>query len=299
MRKEAVFSMLVAGVLAGFVVSTAAIAAEDAWEALNTKVSYAPTPLLQGPSSGSELIFSAPPRETAAEATEVYGPVAAFLSEALGRKVIFQAPGNWGVYQGNMQKGVYDLVFDGAHFNGWRAAKIHHNVLLKVPGEHIFVVITKKGNDKVNNVSHLTGRTVCTHAPPNLGTLVFLGQFANPARQPVIINTKGWGNIYDGVAKGKCLAGVLPLKFLEKNDKAGLAKIVFRAETLPDNALSAGPRLSKDEQAKIVKALSSPAGMAATAKLRTAYAGGGRFTPAKNEEFTKVGEYLKNEWGYY
>ena len=248
----------------------------------------------------NELVLSAAPREDDDVANAIYGPVAEYLSKTLGKPVVFKHAGNWGVYQGLMQKGAYDIVFDGPHFNSWRVDRTQHNVLVKVPGDHIFVVLVRKDNDKIREIKQLAGRTVCAHAPPNLGTLTALNEFDNPARQPIIVNIDGWKNIYDGMMAGKCVAAVIPVKKLEQFEKESgrESKIVFRGVTMPDNAFSAGPRLTPSDQDKITKALLSPEGEKATAKLREKYAQGKPFVATTNKEFAGLSVYLKNEWGY-
>ncbi len=252
------------------------------------------------PTENNELVLSAAPREEGAEADAIFVPVAEYLSTILGKKVVFRHAGNWGVYQGLMQKGAYDIVFDGPHFNSWRVDRAQHNVLVKVPGDHVFVVLVKKDNDKIRELKQLAGRTLCAHAPPNLGTLTALNEFDNPARQPIIVNIDGWKNIYAGIMDGKCVAGVIPLKKLEQfeKDSSGKTKIVFRGATLPDNAISAGPRLNTQDQEKIARALLSPEGEKASTRLREKYASGKSFSAASNKEFAGLSTYLKNEWGY-
>ena len=147
-------------------------------------------------------MLSAAPREDEATANAIYGPMAELLSKALGKPVVFRHVGNWGMYQGLMQKGAYDIVFDGPHFNSWRADNTSHNVLVKVPGDHVFVVLVRKDNDKIRELKQLAGRTMCAHAPPNLGTLTALNEFDNPSRQPIIVNVDGWKQIYDGMMSG-------------------------------------------------------------------------------------------------
>jgi hypothetical protein len=249
---------------------------------------------------GNELVLSAAPREDESEAVSIYGPLAEYLSRTIGRKVVFRYAGNWGVYQGLMQKGAYDLVFDGPHFTSWRTESSRHNALLKVPGEHVFVVVVKKDNDKVRELKQLAGRAICGHAPPNLGTLTALNEFDNPARQPIIVNIDGWKNIYQGLLDGKCAAAAVPLKQFEQFEKVSghQAKIVFRGATLPDNALSAGPRLTPAEQEKIVRALLSPEGEKATTRLREKYARNKSFVATSNKDFAGLSTYLRNEWGY-
>lgn len=290
----------------GTALAAAAAAAESTAQkvAPATKVAYRTTTNDTTPAfrltENNELVLSAAPREESAEAEAIYGPVAEHLSTALGKKVVFKHAGNWGVYQGLMQKGAYDIVFDGPHFNSWRVDRAQHNVLVKVPGDHVFVVLVRKDNDKIRELKQLAGRSLCAHAPPNLGTLTALNEFENPARQPIIINTDGWKEIYQGMLANKCVAAVIPLKALEKfeKDTGPQAKIVFRGATLPDNAVSAGPRLSAQDQEKVTRALLSPEGEKATAKLRAKYASNKPFSAANNKEFAGLGTYLKNEWGY-
>jgi ABC-type phosphate/phosphonate transport system substrate-binding protein len=245
------------------------------------------------------LVFTAPPRETAQAGEEMYQPVADYLSQVIGKKVRYKHPGTWGVYRTEMLKGSYDIIFDGPHFNSYRMEKLSHNILVKIPERHEFTVIVRKDKASFQNIQQMAGRTFCTHAPPNLGTLVLLSQFDNPSRQPVIINTNGWDQIYEGVVSGRCVGGVLPALNLKKYDKAGLTHIVFKTPAMPNQAFSAGPRVSLEDQAKIAQALSSPDAAAPTEKLRAAYKVGDSFALANNREYLGLAEYLRNEWGYY
>ena len=245
------------------------------------------------------LIFTAPPRETAEAGMEIYQPVADYLSQMIGKKVRYKHPGTWGVYRTEMLKGGYDIIFDGPHFNSYRMEKLSHNVLVKIPERHEFVVIVRKDATSVQNLQKMAGHGFCTHAPPNLGTLVLLSQFDNPSRQPVIVSTNGWEKIYDGVISGKCLGGVLPMANLKKYDRAGLTRIVFKTAAMPNQAFSAGPRVSMQDQTKLAQALASPDAAAPTEKLRAAYKVGASFVLANNQEYQGLAEYLRNEWGYY
>jgi len=303
MHKIEIFMRAVLAIGLALVASSAAAESPGQAVSVGTKVAFRATqnstPSLL-PTESNELVLSAAPREDSAEAQAIFSPVAEYLSTVLGKKVVFKHPGNWGVYQGLMQKGAYDIVFDGAHFNSWRVDRAQHNVLVKVPGDHVFVVVVKKDNDKIREIKQLAGRTICAHAPPNLGTLTALNEFSNPSRQPIIVNIDGWNNIYQGMLDGKCVAAAVPIKKLEQfeKDSGRLTKIVFRGAVLPDSAFSAGPRLSAQDQEKIARALLSPEGEKATIKLREKYAAGKSFASASNKEFVGLSTYLKNEWGY-
>lgn len=244
------------------------------------------------------LVFTAPPRETPAAGIEIYQPVADYLSQTIGKKVRYKHPGTWGVYRTEMLKGSYDIIFDGPHFNSYRLEKLSHNILVKIPERHEFAVIVRK-DKSFQNMSQMAGRSFCTHAPPNLGTLVLLSQFDNPSRQPVIISTNGWENIYNGVASGKCAGGVLPMANLKKVDKANIARVIFKTAAMPNQAFSAGPRVSLEDQMKLAQALASPDANVPTEKLRAAYKVGDSFALASNQEYHGLAVYLRNEWGYY
>lgn len=246
------------------------------------------------------LVFTAPPRESEEDGREKYAPIADYMSRVLGRTVIYKHPGTWGVYRSAMLEGKYDILFDGPHFNSYRAEKLKHNILVKIPARHEFVVIVRRDNAKPAKLEDLAGHTFCTHAPPNLGTLSLLAHFPNPTRQPAIINTTGWDGIYKGVISGQCTAGVLPKANLEKYDRNGAeSRVVWRNRALPNQAFSAGPRLTSRQQRTLASALLSADGQQATARLRAAYRVGDNFELASNAEYAGISEYLRNEWGYY
>jgi len=247
----------------------------------------------------SELVFSAPPRGAYAEEVAIYEPIVQLLSKVIGKKVEYKYSDNWLSYSKEMTEGGYDIVFDGPAFNGWRIEKLGHTPLVRLPEDFIFVVVTKADNQRVKQVKDLAGRMICAHAPPNLGTLTLLSQFDNPARQPVIIEIKGWDTAYKALIAGKCAATVLPLKNLSKNDAGAqrLTKTVYQHKTLPNQAFSVGPRIAPELHAKIAKALLSEEGKLATAKLRAAYASKD-FVSTSRQDYADLGELLKSSLYY-
>jgi ABC-type phosphate/phosphonate transport system substrate-binding protein len=302
------FPALNLGTLALATLSAAALGADPA---VAQKVGYSPadaafaSPALleRSPTTASTeagtYVFSAPPRESTQAAAEIYGPIAEYLSAVTGKKVVYRQPANWIAYQAEMRKGDYDLVFDGPHFNAWRAANLQHNILVKAPGEHSFVVVVKKDNDKVRELKQLTGRGICGMSPPSLGTLTVLNEFDNPMRQPLIVSTDSWSNIYRGMQTGRCTAAILPARNLAALDPQGTAtRVVFKAKAYPNQAFSAGPRVAPEDQVKIARALSAPNARTATAKLREAYALNGDFQITAKDEYAGVASILKDTWGY-
>jgi ABC-type phosphate/phosphonate transport system substrate-binding protein len=246
------------------------------------------------------LVLAAPPRDSAEEGMKRFGPVAEYLSAALGRKVVYRHPTTWGGYQADMQRGAYDIVFDGPHFNGWRIEKLHHHVLVKLPGEFVYTAVVRHDHNAVDNIRQLAGHKICAHAPPNLGTLIMYNQFDNPARQPVVVVTDGYDKIYKALVDGKCDAAMLPLHTVNKLDPSGSrVRIVMRTPTMPEQAFSAGLRLSPGERARIAEALLSPGAAGPLAKFFETYGVGKGFASASDSEYTGLGQYLKDQWGYY
>lgn len=252
-------------------------------------------PMPSKTTEAEELVLSAPPRGTAAAEKAIYEPIAEFLSKAIGKKVAFKYSDNWLSYSKGMVQGGYDVVFDGPHFIGWRQDKLGHVPLIKIKEDLVFVLITKVENESVTAVKNLAGRTVCAHAPPNLGTLTLLSQFDNPYRQPSITQIEGWENAYKGLIDGRCEATFIPLKNLAKFDAGEnkLTKVIYKSRNLPNQAFSAGRRVSPEMQAKIRQALLSEEGKKATEKLREAYAVK-EFALATKEEYAGLGKLLKD-----
>lgn len=246
-----------------------------------------------------DLVFSAPPRGSYQEEVAVYQPVVEFLSKVIGRNVVFQYSDNWLSYSKEMTEGRYDIVFDGPAFNGWRMEKLGHTPLVKLPEDFVFLVVAKADDERIKQLKDLAGRKVCAHAPPNLGTLTLQAQFDNPAREPWIVEVKGWDNAYKALISGQCVATVLPIKNLAKDDNGPvkLTKVLYRHKAMPNQAISVGPRITPELQKKLTQALLSDEGRRATEKLRAAYAGKD-FVPASREEYAGLGDLLKSSLYY-
>lgn len=248
----------------------------------------------------SELVLSAPPRDSAEDGMKRFGPLADFLSGKLGRKVVYRHPGSWGAYQAELQADVYDFVFDGPHFVSWRVEKKNHHVLVKLPGDFNYVGYVRKDNTRINTIEQLAGHPVCVHAPPNLGTLMLLNAFKDSSNQPTIAITEGYANIFKGVEEGKCVAGMLPKKHLAKHDKNGdVMRVIYSHAPFPQQALTAGVRISVENRSKLVEALMSPEASTALSAFRETYALSGWFVAAQDEEYKGLGEYLRLVQGFY
>jgi len=243
------------------------------------------------------LVLTAPPRESDERAHEIYDPIAKFISHTIGRPVVFQPAGTWGVYQSYMQKDKFDFVLDGPHFVAWRVQHLRHQVLVKIASGFQFIVIVSK-DSRAKSLKDLQGRVFCASAPPNLGTLVLLSQF-NPSRIPALRTTNGWQNIYKGLVAKKCEGAVLPRNNWLSFDPDGRdTRVVYEHQSYPNNALSASTRVTADEKRKIADALLSPAAEKALSAYRAKYMIKSHFERANDAEYLPLAKLLEGNVGF-
>lgn len=272
-------------------------------KATNTKVAFnAPEqsatrlPAADITKDSGTFFFSAPPGGTYDEEAAKYQPIADHLSRVTGKRFVYRYTDNWLTYSKNMASGTYDLVFDGAALNGWRIDRINHTPLVKLSDDLVFVVVARS-DSRVAQLKQLAGHRVCAMPLPDVGSLAILSQFDNPARQPVIVDVKDSKDAYKGLQQGKCAGSVVSLKELDTMDRTSV-KVVYQHRALPNQAFSAGPRLSPELKEKVRDALLSGPGKTATAALRTAH-GGGNLTAAAPGEYVGLGKMLKDSLYYY
>ena len=246
----------------------------------------------------ADLIMSAPPRESAEAGIKTYGPLADYLSKVTGEKIVYQSPANWGIYQAYMTMGQYDLVFDGPHFVSWRDAHLKHVPIAALAGTLSFVIIARQDDAHVRGLADLSGKGVCGHAPPNLATLTLYEQFQNPSRQPLLVETKGFDNAYQGLLAGKCSGTVLPTEVYRKLDgQAKRARVLFDSRVYPNQALTAGPRVPEAVREQIKQALLSASGKVAARPIAESF-GGSEFVSVTADDYKGYDGLLKNVWGF-
>lgn len=246
----------------------------------------------------AELVFTSAPRDSKEKEEAVYRPLVDLLTKATGQKVRFQHGDNFLVYQSEMRKGTYDIVFDGPHFVGWRMAKLQHVPFVKFPGNLVFVLAVKNDQAKINSLKDMAGRTLCAFPPPNLATLTVLVEFDNPARQPLVLETDSFPQAFKGMMSGKCTGAILQKKLFENmNKEKQAAKAIFTSKPLPNQAFSAGPRVTPEMRERMTKALMSPEGAAATQKMREVFKIE-KLVPATEEEYQGLGKLLRDVYGF-
>ena len=242
----------------------------------------------------SEYLFVAPPRESMERGMEIYKPIADFLTKSTGERFIYRHPQDWSQYSRGMQKGEYDLVFDGPHFVSWRIHNINHDVIAKLPQLHIWRVIARAGSDDIQSLNDLIGKKVCAPKSPNFGMLTMMSHFTNPEKEPVHVVTKGWKGGFDAVVQGKCVATVLPITNHKKFDpELKQTRIIHTHLPYPNQAFTVGPNVPQDLKTRLTNDLLSDQGQKSMSMLRDRFSGGVKLVSAENEEYEGISMMLK------
>lgn len=226
-----------------------------------------------GNSVFAELIFTAPPRENAEKASQLYEPLAEQLSNIIGERVVYEQPSGWFDYARNMRDGKYDIVFDGPHFAAWRVKNLKHIPIATLPGNLNFMLITRKSATSINSVRDLTGKKICGLLSPNLGTNLIYNSFKNPVLQPIIHEIKGgMKQVYQSFKNRECDAAILrdaayfrlPAKEKEQ------VKIIMKTRPMPNQTITVSTRL-KDNANKIAQFMVSHDGAIAADNILSRY----------------------------
>jgi ABC-type phosphate/phosphonate transport system substrate-binding protein len=253
----------------------------------------------QGVAVVRPLVLSAAPRNIPEDSEKIFAPIAGYLSQVLGRPVVYRRPATMSDYQSDVLAGSYDIVFDDPQVTSWRIARQQYKALVKIPGEFAYTAVVRANNARITDLKQLAGRKICALAPPNLGTLIMYEQFDNPMRQPAMIVGSDDNQNYQSLMKGECEAAILPLGQLQRLDSAApRTRIIFRSATLPQQAFAAGPRLTISERGKIMDALQSPAAAAVLTDFRQTYGVRDNFVAARDDEYAGLAKYLRDIWGY-
>jgi len=198
------------------------------------------------PVFASDLIFSAPPRESQQAGEKLYEPLVQKLSEVIGQPIVYEQPKNWAEYASKMRNGHYDIVFDGPHFVAWRQKNLKHEPVVSLPGSLQFVVVTNKSNKQLNKTRDLVGQKICGFPSPHLATDLVFDLFNNPVLQPNIVEVKGGQEkSFQAFRDGKCVATIMRTTLFNRlaADEKNQLKVVATTRELPNQTISVSQRL--------------------------------------------------------
>jgi hypothetical protein len=204
-----------------------------------------------------------------------------------------------------MRRGEYDLVLDGPHLVGWRMSRLNHEPIVKLPRDITFLVVAHHEDRRFGEGrDELIARQVCGLSSPHLGTLQFMAQYENPMREPSMVALRGgFKRVFAEFKQGKCDAALLRNFYYnsrvsdeDRND----TRVVYTVPSLPDQALTASPRLSPEQKQILRERLTDPTTAAAAKGIFKSFAPGAEaFVPADPEEYRGLEQLLIDAtWGW-
>ena len=245
------------------------------------------------------LVFSTAPTQSPEMTRQLYQPLVDYLARETGRKIVLKPTRNFLEYSHGMQKGEYDIVFDGPHFVGWRVAKFKHKVVAKLPGSIRYVVVSRD-DAHIVDYKDLAGTKVCALSSPNLISLAFMAMYPRAASQPILVKVNSFKDALDCVHKGEGVAALIRDKYWEVqpySQKKGLQLIYTTDKAFPQRAFSVGSRVDNKTRQLIVKALISEGAIDSSDAILQRFRSK-NFTTAESSEYEGLEALLKPVWGY-
>ena len=241
----------------------------------------------------AEYVLSAPPRETPDSGRLVYQPLAEFLSEFLGEKVIYEHPVDWQSYERHMKEDKYDIVFDGPHFAAWRIETLSARPLLKLPGSLRFVLVVRRDDLAYQEPNDLIGQRICTLPAPNLGALTLYDMFPHPARQPEYFFVNGgFAEVAQRFFKKECSAAILRNSYYYKkasDEFRALTRVIKRSKGLTNQGITLSPRIKKEIDNKLIRTLTVGPGKSALQPiLDRFYSKADHFVPSSSKDYVDL-----------
>ena len=139
----------------------------------------------------ADYILTAPPRENGELGKETYEPLANYLSQLLGDKVVYQQPSGWFDYTQKMRDGRYDIIFDGPHFAAWRVKHLQHIPIAVLPGTLDFVLIAKANDQEIIRTKDLNGKKICGMLSPIWAPAWSMNYLKTPSYNPLLKRSVG------------------------------------------------------------------------------------------------------------
>lgn len=223
-----------------------------------------------------------------------FTPLAEYLSEASGQRLVLEVPDNALAHWQAMGRGEgYDLVLDEGHFTDYRVRRLGYHVLAKVAGTTSFSIVTGPATVFVEP-DELHGEPVASPPPPSLAALRLVELFPDPIRAPILIEVGSYEEGIRRVINGDVAAAVIPSRMLRTRPQLN---VVLSTEPEPGMALSAAPSVPADVQEVIRRACLAAADIDA-GRRALARAGLAGFEPASAELYEGEARLLRGTWGY-
>jgi len=247
--------------------------------------------------AADEIVLAVQPILSQEATRDAFQPLADYLTQVTGRKCVLQTRPNFLAYWSDTYKGTYALVFDAAHFTDYRIKKLGFTVLAKIPDGVSFSLVANT-TSAIIDPAELIGKTVATLGPPSIGAARLAEFYANPTRQPIVVEVESSEAGFEMLQKGQVVAAMLPTPLVAQEMSRGAGiDVVVQTKQIPHIAVSASPQIDATTRAKIRDALinaeKTPAGQAMLKGINFP-----RFVPATPDIYAGQSEILSSTWGY-
>jgi len=249
--------------------------------------------LAAGPALAERYTLAIHPVLPKSKTVATFQPLADYLNKATGHTFSLQTTANFLVHWQMMKRERFDLVLDGPHFTDYRVRKMDYEVVAKQPAVVSYTLI---GDPDlfILEPADLIGKTIATTPSPALGALRLAQLFANPLRQPNIVEAEDSEAAAQKALAGETAAAMIPAPMVGRYP--GLVTIQT-TEQVPAPALSASPRVAPEHREAIRDALRradrTPAGRRVLEALNISH-----FEAAENSDYAGYAVLLEGVWGY-
>lgn len=186
-------------------------------------------------------------------ATEVYQPLADYLTKTTGHKITLVTSRNYHFFWRDVrQNAPVDFMFAEAHFTDFRAKRFQFEPIARTVENTSYTLL---GSDQLTNttLNGLIGKNIVTMPSPSMGFAMLLQFFPDPVRQPNMMSTaQSWQDGVEIVFAGEADVAIVPTWL--QNQYPNLIPIATSAE-FPGAAVSAAPTVPAEVKQAVKDAL--------------------------------------------
>lgn len=207
-------------------------------------------------SSQKEYIMGVFPHWPPRELEKVYSPMAADISKAIGKPVIFRTSSTYRKFMENLDKQVFDIAFVQP-FDYIRIADKYGYKPLATRHEKLSAIIVTKQDSPLTNIKDLKNKTISL--PPTVAAVSHLitdhiyNNHLTPGKNIKLSYHRSHVSCMQQVLIGTsdaCGTAAPALRFFEHKMKVTL-KIISRSKAIPHTLFTIHPRVPKKEKQKI------------------------------------------------
>jgi phosphonate transport system substrate-binding protein len=196
------------------------------------------------------------------ELEKMYAPIAADLSNAIERDVMFMTSSTYETFMGNLDKQMYDIVFVQP-FDYVTIADKYGYRPLATRNKPLPAILVVKPDSRFNSIADLRGKTIAL--PPSVAAISYLikdhlkKSGVDPDTDVVIEHHRSHASCMHNVLLGTADAcGTAPpaLRFFENKMNTPL-RTIATTEGIPNSIFAVHPRVPEELQKKLIQQITS------------------------------------------